>query len=80
MYLSAQYKKTYADELEEIAVDNGLNFANVSLPFKGKNISEYMIYPLDPHPNGKANRIFAEELYGYLIPILGNKKMLLYGK
>ena len=80
MHLSIQYNKVYANELEELVVDNGLNFADVSFPFAGKDISEYMIYPTDNHPNGKANRIFAEELYGYLNPILGNKEMFLFEK
>lgn len=73
MHLSNQYNKVYAKELEELVVENGLIFADVSLPFAGKDFGEYIIYPTDNHPNGKANRIFADELYGYLNPILGNK-------
>jgi hypothetical protein len=80
IHLSIQYNKVYANELEALVVDNGLNFADVSLPFAGKNFREYMIYPTDGHPNGKANRIFADELYGYLNSILGNEEMFLYEK
>lgn len=66
IYLHYLHNERYASELEELVVDNGLNFVDVSLPFKGENVNEYRIYRTDGHPNGKANRIFAEQLYDYL--------------
>jgi hypothetical protein len=39
---------------------------NASTPFKGQGYDEYIIYPIDSHPNGKAHGIFADVLYEYL--------------
>ena len=66
IYLDYLRNERYASELEELTVDNGLDFVNVSLAFKGGDDNEYRIYPTDRHPNGKAHRIFAEQLYDYL--------------
>ena len=82
IYLDNKYNERYASELRELVVDNGLYFVNVSLPFKGTNVNEYMIYQKrkEGHPNGRANRIFAETLYDYLNLNSGNKKNFLYEK
>ena len=73
--LTHRYNERYSKALEELVIDRGLHFVDVSLPFKGANILEYTFNPTDGHPNGKANRIFAEQLYDYL-----NKKNLLNKK
>jgi len=77
IYLTHRYNERYADELKDLVVNNGLNFANASLPFKGENIDEYNIYPTDGHPNAKANIIFAEELYDYL-NLNSGEKIIIY--
>lgn len=59
------YNEKYANELQKLVEDNGLYFVNASLPFRGKNVDQYMIYPTDGHPNDSANRIFAEQLHNY---------------
>ena len=51
---------------EKLTIDSGLYFLDVSSSFKGKNLKDYKIYAIDNHPNGKANKIFAERIYDYL--------------
>ena len=60
----SEYK--FADKLEEIVLKKNLYFVNASTPFKGQEIDDYIIYPIDSHPNGKAHKIFADVLYQYL--------------
>ncbi|GJM10597.1 MAG: hypothetical protein DHS20C11_28730 [Lysobacteraceae bacterium] len=69
-YLSHQFDQTYANALEKLALDNGLLFANVSAPFAGVDVRDYKIYPTDSHPNKEAHRLFANELFTYLSPLL----------
>ena len=64
--LSFVYDKEYGDELEELVVSHGLNYVDVTSRFKETSLWEYSIYRTDGHPNGKAHRIFAEEIYAYL--------------
>ena len=78
--LSFVYDEQYADELEALVVDSGLNFADVTPRFKGASLWDYSIYRTDGHPNGKAHRIFAEEIYAYLNLNAENKKKFLYSK
>jgi hypothetical protein len=52
--------------LQEIVEDSGLEYVDVSVPFKGLDEKEYWILPIDGHPNAKAHTIFAEEIYKYL--------------
>ena len=66
IYLDIFYNEKFADKLEEIALQKSLYFVNVSLPFKGQGYDEYIIYPIDSHPNRKAHQIFADVLYDYL--------------
>jgi lysophospholipase L1-like esterase len=72
VYLDTVYNATVSRKIESLVVDNGLHYLNASTPFAGVDSTEYAIYPIDNHPNGKANRIFSEQLYGYL-----NKENLL---
>ena len=46
--------------------NNGIYFLNATLPFEGKKYADYVVNPLDSHPNGAANKIFADEIYAYL--------------
>ncbi len=66
VYVDIFYNENFADKLEEIVMKNDLYFVNASLPFKGQDIDEYIIYPIDSHPNGKAHRLFADALYDYI--------------
>ena len=74
VYLDVFYNEKFADRLEEIVLKKDLYFVNASLPFKGQGYDEYIIYPIDSHPNEKAHRIFADVLYDYLV--LGNEKII----
>jgi hypothetical protein len=54
--------------IEEVVTTNGLLFVDVSASFGGTKVSDYTIYhPIDSHPNSKANRIFADKIYNFLI-------------
>ena len=66
VYLDIFYNEKFANKLEEIVLKNDLYFVNASLPFKGQDFHDYIIYPVDSHPNGKAHRLFADVLYDYL--------------
>ena len=54
------------DTLEHLVTQNGLYFINVSLRFLHTDFRDYVVHAIDSHPNGKANRIFADSLYEYL--------------
>ena len=66
VYIDVFYNEKFATKLEEIVLKNHLYFVNASTPFKGQEIDDYIIYPIDSHPNGKAHKIFADVLYQYL--------------
>ncbi len=53
----------YLERLGRIAAENDFHFLDVSRAFAGLDRSEYMIYPIDYHPNDKAQVIFAEHIY-----------------
>jgi hypothetical protein len=71
IYLDIFYNEKFANKLEKIVLKNDLYFVNASLPFKERGYDEYIIYPIDSHPNGEAHKLFANVLYDYLI--LGNE-------
>lgn len=73
VYLDIFYNEKFANRLEEIVLKNNLYFVNASTPFKGQDFNEYIIYPIDSHPNGKAHEIFADVLYDYLFLDRENK-------
>ncbi len=52
--------------LEKTLSSQGIHFLNATLAFKGKPYADYMVNPLDSHPNAAANEIFAEEIFAYL--------------
>ena len=56
----------YLERLGRIAAENDFHFLDVSRAFAGLDRSDYMIYPIDYHPNDKAQVIFAEHIYDYL--------------
>ena len=56
----------YLEHLREIAEANRLHFLDVSREFEDLNRSDYMIYPIDNHPNDKAQLIFADRIYDHL--------------
>ena len=66
VYLDIFYNEKFANRLEEIVLKNNLYFVNASLPFKELGYDEYIIYPIDSHPNGQAHRLFADVVYEYL--------------
>ena len=72
VYIDIFYNEKFANRLEEIVLKNGLYFVNASLPFKERSYDEYIIYPIDSHPNGKAHQLMADVLYDYLV--LGNEE------
>ena len=66
IYLS--YWQRESKPIEELVTANGLLFVDVSSSFVAAKVSDYAIYhPIDSHPNGKANRIFADKIYNFLI-------------
>ncbi len=56
----------YLEHLREIAEANKLHFLDVSRQFEDLNCLDYMIYPIDYHPNEKAQVIFADRIYDHL--------------
>lgn len=64
--ISHLYNERYSGELKNLVLENGLYFADLSLPFKGTDFDEFKIYRTDHHPNRLAHRIFANGLYAYL--------------
>jgi len=70
VYIDIFYNEKFADRLEEIVLKNDLHFVNASTPFKGLGYDEYIIYPIDSHPNGKAHQLMADVIYDYLIGVI----------
>ena len=54
-------------EVENIVKSEGLSFLNVTTSFDYKKFAEYKFNIFDGHPNDKANKIFADRIYDYLI-------------
>jgi lysophospholipase L1-like esterase len=66
VYLSNQ-EENYKP-IEELALANGIeHFLDVSSAFRGTNLSDYRILPIDNHPNAQAHQIFADRIYEYLV-------------
>ncbi len=53
--------------LERRLQEIGFGYLNASLSFRGRDARDYILFPLDTHPNSAANAIFAEEIYTFLI-------------
>ena len=66
VYLSNQ-EENYKP-IEELALANGIeHFLDASSAFRGTDLSDYRILPIDNHPNTKAHQIFADRIYEYLV-------------
>jgi len=52
--------------IKRIVTEKGFHFIDVTPSFHGTNVLDYRIYAIDSHPNGKANKIFADTIYNYL--------------
>ncbi len=53
--------------VRELTARHGLQFVDTSLSFKETRVSDHIIYPIDHHPNYRANQIFARVIYDYLV-------------
>lgn len=74
-YLDLIHDPIRIEQIKELAKKNNLLFLDVSEFFKNKNLSKYILNELDPHPNGKANQIFADKLSNF---ILSHQKEIFY--
>ena len=54
------------EQVEELARSHQLDFVDVTEQFDQSRLSDYYIYTIDHHPNGEANRIFADAIYDHL--------------
>lgn len=54
------------NEVKKLASENGLYLIDTIPYFKGLIPSDYFIYPINAHPNTKANKIFADVIYEFL--------------
>lgn len=66
-YMDLVYDPIRVAQIKELAEKNNLLFVDTSEFFKDKNLFEYIVNELDPHPNGKANQIFAERLSRFIL-------------
>jgi hypothetical protein len=66
-YLDLLYDETRVDQIKKLAKQNNLLFLEVSQYFKDKKLNQYILNELDPHPNDKANLIFAQYLKDFII-------------
>ncbi|HEX9725724.1 MAG TPA: SGNH/GDSL hydrolase family protein [Vicinamibacteria bacterium] len=54
--------------IEKLALSNGIeHFLDTSAAFRNKKLGDYRILPIDNHPNARAHRIFADQIYEYLV-------------
>ncbi len=62
-------------DIKQLVENNNLYYVNTIPSFQDLDISELIIYKTDIHPNSKANKIFANAIYGELKkqPLLDNK-------
>jgi len=64
------YLATYPVQVEPIkslAEEQGLYFVDTSSALGGLPLREVTINKLDPHPNPRAHKIFAEQIHNYLV-------------
>lgn len=66
-YMDLVYDPIRVAQIRLLAEKNNLLFLDVSEFFQDKNLFKYIVNELDPHPNGKANQIFAEKLSSYIL-------------
>jgi len=66
-YMDLVYDPIHIAHIKKLAKKNNLLFLDISEFFQDKNLFHYIVNELDPHPNGKANQIFAEKLSSYIL-------------
>jgi hypothetical protein len=66
-YMDLIYDPVRVQQIKLLAEKNNLYFLDTSIFFKDLNLYKYIVNELDPHPNGKANQIFAEKLSSYIL-------------
>ncbi|WP_044400354.1 SGNH/GDSL hydrolase family protein [Lacinutrix sp. Hel_I_90] len=66
-YMDLVYDPVRVEHIQALAKKNKLGFVDASGFFRDKNLFQYIVNELDPHPNGKANQIFAEKLSSYIL-------------
>ena len=66
-YIDLIYDSVRVEQIKLLAEKNNLLFLDISEFFQDKNLFKYILNELDPHPNGKANQIFAEKLSSYIL-------------
>lgn len=66
-YMDLVYDPVRVAHIKLLAEKNNLLFLDTSAFFQDKNLFKYIVNELDPHPNGKANQIFAEKLSSYIL-------------
>jgi len=66
-YMDLTYNPMHIAEIRSLAEKNNLLFLDVSKFFQDKNLFKYIVNELDPHPNGKANKIFADTLSSFIL-------------
>lgn len=52
--------------LEQRLAELGVPFLNASETFRGRELDDYILNPLDSHPNRVANQIFADDIFAFL--------------
>jgi len=62
-----QTPPAYVRAVREMAERQGFYFEDLSAPFERQASRKYQIFRADYHPNAAANRIFAAQLYEFLI-------------
>ena len=67
LLLSYDTDPVYSGNLKKLVTGAGLDYLDLSPGFDPSNRRQYWIYPIDGHPNDDAHRIFADEIYRYLI-------------
>ena len=73
-YMDLIYDSIRVKYIKNLAERHDLLFVDVSKQMQNKNLKKYILNELDPHPNGKANLIFAKTLTS---SILAHKTLLL---
>jgi len=67
LYMDLVYDAIRVSKIKELALQNDLLFLDTSHCFKNKDLNQYILNKLDPHPNNKANIIFAKQLKDFIL-------------
>lgn len=63
IYLALNDKEKEVNQIKILTEENGMNFINAATVFKNTPLKEVILNELDPHPNNKANIIYADLLF-----------------